>query len=210
MPRKAGRKAKTVTKKKSVPKKARKVMKKVSPIPAGFHTVTPSIIVHDGAAAIEFYKKGFGAKEKGRAMGPGGKIWHAELQIGDSRIMLMDEFPEMGANSARRIGDSPGSIWLYVKDADRLYQQALAAGATSVMPPTDQFWGDRSAMVEDPFGHSWNIASRRQNVSAREMEKRRLAAVQESERGQSGGPESRAPEPPSPPSVTDFMPPDNP
>ena len=173
MPKKASLKVKKIARKNTV--------SKVEPIPKGYHTITPSIIVHDGAAAIEFYKKGFDAKEKGRSLGPGGKIWHAELQIGDSRVFLMDEFPEMGANSARRIGDSPGSIWLYVKDVDKLYHRAVGAGASSVMEPRIEFWGDRRAGIEDPFGHTWYIASRKENVSSREMEKRRLAAVRETE-----------------------------
>ncbi len=181
MPRKAGRRAKTAKhSRKAAPKKTRKVARKIEPVPRGYHTITPSIIVHDGPAAIDFYKKGFGAKQVELDFGPGGKVWHASLRIGDSMFMLMDEFPEMGANSARRIGDSPGSMWLYVRDVDKLYQQAVAAGATSVREPEDQFWGDRSAMVEDPFGHTWSIATRKERVSRREMEKRRLAAIEQS------------------------------
>ncbi len=210
MPRKAPRKTRKVkSARKSPHKKTRKTVKRVEPIPKGYHTITPSIIVHDGAAAINFYVKGFGAKERERDIGPGGRIWHAALQVGDSLFMLMDEFPEMGANSAKRIGDSPGSIWLYVKDADKLYQQAIAAGAKSVTPPTDRFWGDRSAMVEDPFGHTWSIATRKLKLGPREIEKRRLAAMQEATQRSAHEAASSAPADSPTPSVTDFLPPDN-
>lgn len=215
MPRRAPRKTRSVKSarktapKRVMPRKAKKTIKSVGPVPKGYHTITPSLIVHDGAAAIDFYAKGFGAKEKERDIGPGGKIWHAALQIGDSIFTLMDEMPEFGANSAKRLGDSPGRIWLYVKDTDKVYQQALAAGATSVMPPTDQFWGDRSATVDDPFGHTWNIATRKEKLSRRELEKRRLAAVQDAAQRTAEGPgQSSSMDSPAP-SVTDFLPPDS-
>lgn len=152
----------------------------VSPIPEGYHTITPSIIVDNARAAIEFYIKGFGAREKERDIGPAGKIWHATLKIGDSLFMLMDEFPEMGAKSAKRLGDAPGSIWLYVRDVDKFYQQAVKAGAATVRQPTDEFWGDRSATIEDPFGHTWSIATRKEKLTPREFEKRKKEAIQES------------------------------
>lgn len=212
MPKKSSRKAATVKRKKSPPGKVRKAAKRVEPVPRGYHTITPSLIVHDGAAAIEFYVRGFGAREKERDIGPGGKVWHSALQVGDSLFMVMDEFPEMEANSARRIGDSPVSIWLYVKDVDKLYNQVVAAGATSVMAPMDQFWGDRTATVEDPFGHTWSISTRKEVLSRRELEKRRLAALEQvSQRAASRPSRQPAEEYPRetseelPPSVTDFV-----
>lgn len=147
--------------------------------PKGYHTATPGLVVHDAPAALAFYVKGLGATERSRDLGPGGKVWHAEIQIGDSIIMVSDEFPEMGSKSAKTLGDSPGGIWLYVPDADALYQQALRAGATSVQAPSDAFWGDRMAMVEDPFGHTWTIATRRLELSPEEMEQRRRDAVRQ-------------------------------
>ena len=145
--------------------------------PEGFHTATPSIVVHDAPAAIEFYVKAFGAKERSRDLGPGGKVWHAEVQIGDSVVMLADEFPEMGSKSARSIGDSPGSIWLYMPDVDGVYQNAVRLGATTVREPTDEFWGDRLAMIEDPFGHTWAIATHTEDVTPEEIARRRRAAA---------------------------------
>jgi PhnB protein len=145
--------------------------------PVGYHTVTPSIVVHDAPAAIAFYVKGLGARERSRDLGPGGKVWHAEIQIGDSIVMLSDEFPEMGSRSAKTLGDAPGSLWLYVPDVDEVYRKALHAGATSVREPSDEFWGDRLAMIEDPFGHTWAIASRRENVTPEEIGRRRRAAM---------------------------------
>ncbi len=145
--------------------------------PEGFHNVTPGLIVHDGTAALEFYVRAFDAKERSRNLGPGGKIWHAEVQIGDSIVMLMDEFPEMGSKSAKTIGDVPGGLWLYVPDVDRLFRQAIDAGASAVRAPADEFWGDRIGIVEDPFGHTWTIATHVEDVPADEMARRRDAAV---------------------------------
>ncbi len=145
----------------------------------GFHSVTPAIILDDCAAALQFYAKAFGAKERARDGGPGGKIWHAEIEIGDSRVMLSDEFPEMGSKSAKTIGDAPGGLWLYVPDVDRTYQDAVAAGATSIRPPDDQFWGDRMAIVEDPFGHTWTLATWKELLTPEEMGRRRDAALQQ-------------------------------
>jgi len=153
--------------------------KKVAPVPRGYHTVTPAIVVDDAAGAIRFYRKAFGAKERNRSVGPGGKIWHAEIQIGDSVVMVSDEFPEMGMKSAKTLGDVPGGLWLYVPNVDRVYRAAIKAGATSVREPKDEFWGDRMAIVDDPFGHTWSMATHRENVSPKEVERRRKAAVQE-------------------------------
>src|SRR5712691_3595419 len=132
---------------------------KVKPIPHGYHTATPYLIVSGAAGAIEFYKKAFGATELMRMADPKGKIGHAEIQIGDSHIMLADEFPEMGYRSPQSLGGSPVSIHLYVEDVDTLASQAIAAGAKVLRPVKDQFYGDRSGTFEDPFGHVWTIAT---------------------------------------------------
>jgi len=145
----------------------------------GFHSVTPALIVDDCAAAIPFYAKAFGAVEKARDLGPGGKIWHCEVQIGDSLIMLSDEFPEMGSKSAKTIGDAPGGLWLYVPDVDATHRAAVAAGATSIRPPNDEFWGDRMAIVEDPFGHTWTLATWKETLTPAEMQERREAAMRQ-------------------------------
>ncbi len=144
----------------------------VKPIPDGFHTVTPYLIVDHGAAALEFYKKAFGATEVMRMADPSGKIRHAEIKIGDSIIMLADEAPEVGARSARSIGGSPITIHLYVEDVDSLTNRAVAAGAKLVRPVQDQFYGDRSGTVEDPYGHQWHISTHKEDVPMEEIKKR--------------------------------------
>ncbi len=144
----------------------------VKPIPDGYHTVTPYLIVNDGAAAIEFYKQAFGATELMRAPGPGGKLMHAEIRIGDSPIMLADEFPEMKVLSPSSLGGSATSILLYVEDVDALFARAIAAGGKEKKPLQDQFYGDRSGTLEDPFGHSWTISTHVEDVSKEEMDKR--------------------------------------
>ena len=132
----------------------------VKPVPEGHHTVTPHLTVRDGMKLIEFYKQAFGAKEQRRSVTPDGKsLLHAELSIGDSRIFLNDEFPEMGARSPLGTNGTPVQLHLYVEDVDSLYQSALSAGAKVVMPLADQFWGDRYGVVEDPSGHRWALAS---------------------------------------------------
>lgn len=145
---------------------------KTKPIPDGYHTATPYLIVRDGAKAIEFYQRAFGAKETVRMAGPDGKVMHAEIKIGDSPIMLADEFPEMNARSPQSIGGSPISLMLYVEDVDSLTRQAIAAGATVERPVLNQFYGDRSGTLTDPFGHRWTIATHIEDVSPEEMEKR--------------------------------------
>ncbi|MBI2761975.1 MAG: VOC family protein [Chloroflexi bacterium] len=147
----------------------------VNPIPEGYHTATPYLIVDGAAAAIEFYKKAFGAVELFRMDGPDGSIMHAEIKIGTSPIMLSDEAPRMGARSATTIGGSPVNIMLYVEDVDALSAQAEKAGAKVVRPVTDQFYGDRSGTFEDPFGLQWHIATRKEDVSWEEMQKRMAA-----------------------------------
>lgn len=144
----------------------------VKPVPEGYHTVTPYLIIRDAARAIEFYKKAFGAKEMVRMPAPGGKIGHAEIKIGDSYIMLADESPELGHNGPQSIGGSPVSIVLYLEDVDAVVDRAVAAGAKVVRPVEDQFYGDRSGGVEDPFGHSWHISTHIEDVSPEEMKKR--------------------------------------
>jgi PhnB protein len=149
---------------------------KPKPVPDGYHTATPYLIVNDAAQAIEFYKKAFGATELMRMAQPGGKIGHAEIKIGDSIIMLADESPDVGARSPQSIGGSPVSIMLYVEDVDRVFSQAVAGGAKVRRPVADQFYGDRTGGVEDPFGHLWYIATHTEDVSPEEMRKRAAAA----------------------------------
>ena len=153
--------------------------KKVKPIPDGYHTVTPYLIVNGAAKALEFYKKAFGATEIMRFPGPDGKIGHAEIKIGDSRIMMADEFPEMGARSPLSVGGSSVNLLLYVEDVDKLASQAVAAGAKVRRKVQDQFYGDRSGTFEDPFGHVWSIATHTEDVSPAEMQKRAAAAFAE-------------------------------
>lgn len=144
----------------------------VKPIPNGYHTVTPYLIVKDAAGAIEFYKKAFGATELMKLADAGGKVGHAEVKIGDSPVMLADEFPEIGAQSPQTLGGSPVSILLYVEDVDVLLEQAVAAGAKVLRPVKDQFYGDRSATVADPFGHVWTIATHKEDVPFEEIQRR--------------------------------------
>ncbi|MFY9583403.1 MAG: VOC family protein [Candidatus Acidiferrales bacterium] len=151
-------------------------MSKVKAIPDGYHTATPYLIIKDAARAIEFYKKAFGATEIMRMAEPSGKVTHAEIKIGNSPIMLADEFPEMGARSPQTIGGSPVSIFLYVENVDALANQAIAAGAKVLMPVQDQFWGDRYGKLADPFGHLWDIATHKEDVAPEEIHKRAAAA----------------------------------
>ena len=142
------------------------------PIPAGYHTITPCIVVKGAAEAIAFYIRAFGAEEISRAPSPdGSKIMHAEIKIGDSRIMLSDEFPEMACLSPLTIGNTASSLHIYVEDADAAYQRAVDAGATSTMPLADQFWGDRFGMLKDPFGHNWSIATHQYDLTEEELAK---------------------------------------
>jgi PhnB protein len=148
-----------------------KMAHNVRPIPQGYHTATPYLICKDAAAAIEFYKKAFGAQEIMRMPMPGGKIGHAEIKIGDSMIMLADENPEIQAKSPQQLGGTPVSILLYVEKVDNVFKQAVAAGAKAVREPQDQFYGDRSSWVTDPFGHSWYIHTHVKDVTPEEMRK---------------------------------------
>lgn len=144
----------------------------VKPIPVGYHTVTPGLTVKDGTRAIDFYKRAFEAQERFRMEGPPGKIGHAELQIGDSMIMLSDEMPGNNNRSPQSLGGTSVNIFLYVKDVDASFKQAVAAGAKADMPPADMFWGDRFGKLTDPFGHSWSMATHKEDVAPEEMKKR--------------------------------------
>ena len=153
----------------------------VSPIPAGYHSVTPYLVVRGAARAIEFYKAAFGAVEVMRLEMQPGVLGHAEILIGDSHVMLADEFPEMGARSPESIGGTPVSLMVYVADADAIFDQALTAGATLTRPMVDQFYGDRSGMLTDPFGHTWCIATHVEDVTPQEMSRRMAEYVKSSE-----------------------------
>jgi PhnB protein len=148
----------------------------VKPIPDGYHSVTPYLIIKGAAEAIDFYKQAFAATELFRMQQPDGKIGHAEIKIGDSPIMLADEHPEMGHVSPKTLGGSPVSILLYVEDVDAVFKQAITAGAHEKMPVEDKFYGDRGGSLTDPFGHIWHIATHTEDVTPEEMEKRMAAA----------------------------------
>jgi PhnB protein len=135
-------------------------------------TVTPYLTIKDAARGIEFYKQAFGATEVMRLAEPSGKIGHAEIRIGDGIIMISDEYPEMDVRSPQTVGGSPVAIHLYVDDVDAVFRRAASAGAKVVRPPTDQFYGDRSGKLVDPFGHIWFVATRKENVSPEEMNRR--------------------------------------
>jgi PhnB protein len=146
------------------------------PIPDGYHTATPYLIIRGAADAIEFYKKAFGATELFRFPTPDGKIGHAEIKIGDSPIMMADEFPQMGYKGPQSLGGSPVSIMIYVQDVDTIFNQAVAAGATVKEAVSDKFYGDRMGTLTDPFGHVWHISTHKEDVSMEEIEKRAKAA----------------------------------
>jgi PhnB protein len=144
----------------------------VNPIPSNYPRVTPYLSIAGAAAAIDFYTQVFGAVERGRMPGPNGTIGHAELEVGDSMIMLADESPEIGFRSPNAYGGSPVTIMVYVDDVDGVVGRAVQAGATVVRPVEDQFYGDRSGQFDDPFGHRWAVASHVEDVSPEEMERR--------------------------------------
>jgi PhnB protein len=149
--------------------------KKVKPIPDGYHVITPYLIVRGGVAALEFYQRALGATELCRMDMGGGKVGHAEMRIGDSIVMLADEHPEMGYKSPQAYGGTPVSLVLYVEDVDALVQQAVDAGAKVTRPVQDQFYGDRSGTVVDPFGHVWTIATHKEDLTPEEIGKRAAA-----------------------------------
>ena len=141
----------------------------VKPVPDGYHTLTPFLTVRDAARAIEFYKQAFGAEERGVAKDPDGKVMHAELKIGDSIIMLGDEYPEFGALSPQSIGGSGMGLHIYLDGVDAAFDRAVKAGAQVEMPVMDQFWGDRYGKLTDPFGHKWSIGTHIKDLSQEEM-----------------------------------------
>jgi uncharacterized glyoxalase superfamily protein PhnB len=145
---------------------------KVKAIPEGTHSITPHLSVREASKAIEFYQKAFGAKVLGVHTTPDGKVMHATLQFGDSRVMLADEFPGMGTPAPQTLGGSPVILNLYVEDVDALWNTAVAAGAKVTMPLANQFWGDRYGQVVDPFGHSWALGSHVEDVAQEEVERR--------------------------------------
>jgi PhnB protein len=142
----------------------------VKPIPEGYHTITPTLTIRDAARAVEFYKQAFGAIERAVMKGPGGKLMHAELRIGDSIIMMADEFPEYGSLSPQSIGGSGTGLHIYVEDVDSAFDRAVKAGAKVEMPVADMFWGDRFGKLVDPFGHKWSIATHTRDMSLGEIE----------------------------------------
>jgi PhnB protein len=140
-----------------------------TPIPKGYHTVTPTLTVRNAADAIEFYKKALDAEEVMRFEGPDGKITHAEIKIGDSVVFLGDEMPAMGVKSPQTLGGASGSLYLYVEDVDKSFQRAINAGGKEKMPVTDMFWGDRFGQFVDPYGHAWGISTHKEDLSQQEM-----------------------------------------
>jgi PhnB protein len=149
----------------------------VKPIPEGYPRVTPYLIVDGASAAIDFYTSVLGATERMRMSAPEDRVGHAEIEIGDSVIMLADESPEMDARSPRTVGGTPVSLHVYVEDADGAFERAVAAGAKALQPVEDKFYGDRSGSFEDPFGHRWHVATHVEDVPPGEMEKRAAAAM---------------------------------
>jgi PhnB protein len=151
----------------------------VQAIPDGYHNATPYLYLRGAAAALDFYKQAFGARELMRFPGPGGKLMHAEMQIGNSILMLADENPEMGVRSPQALGGCSSSIMLYVEDVDARFAAAVAAGAKVQRPVKDQFYGDRSGTLEDPFGHVWTIATHKEDVTVEEAQRRAGAYQQQ-------------------------------
>jgi PhnB protein len=149
----------------------------VKPIPEGYHTLTPYLAIDGAAEAIEYYTKVFGAKERGRMLAPDGKIGHAELELGDSMLMVSDAVPQATTRPPRELGGTTASVFMYVEDVDAVVQRAVDAGATITMEVADQFWGDRFGSIRDPFGHSWSIATHIEDVSPEEMTERAKAAM---------------------------------
>ena len=150
-------------------------MANVKPIPDGYHSVTPYLSIKGAAEAIDYYKKAFGATELFR-MENDGKIGHAEIKIGDSPVMLADEFPDMGFVSPKTLGGSPVGLMIYVDDVDTVFNRAIESGGVQVKPLQDQFYGDRSGTLKDPYGHVWTVATHKEDVAPEEMEKRMAAS----------------------------------
>lgn len=175
------KKAKKTTRRpatKATAKKTARPAKKVKSIPDGYHSVTPYLIVRGGARALAFYVKALGAKELMRLDMGGGKLGHAEIRIGDSVVMLADEFPEMNCKSPQAFGGTPVSLMVYVEDVDARVKQAVAAGAKLIRPVQDQFYGDRSGVLLDPFGHQWTLATHKEDLTPEQISKRMAAMKQ--------------------------------
>ncbi len=149
----------------------------VKPIPEGYQTITPYLAVDDAAEAIEYYKKAFGAKERVRMDAPGGKIGHAELEIGNALVMLADPFPQATTRTPKELGGTSASVFMYVEDVDAVVKQAVDAGGTITMEVADQFWGDRMGSVTDPFGHVWSISTHVEDIPEEEMAERAKEAM---------------------------------
>jgi PhnB protein len=172
------------TRTKRAPKKTRKAKaatKTVQPIPAGYPAITPYLRIRGADRALEFYKKAFGAKEKGRMAGSDGRVMHAEMQVFNTVVMLSDEFPDRGALSPESLKGSPVGLFVYSRDVDAAIARAVAAGATVTMPAQDMFWGDRFGTIRDPFGHDWQFATHKEDVAPKEMQ-RRFQAMQAQQR----------------------------
>lgn len=146
-------------------------MVKKQVVPQGYHTVTPNLVVEDAGEALTFYRKAFGADETVRMPGPNGRIMHAEMRIGDSVFMIGEQMPDMGRNSPRKYGGSPVGFYVYVESVDTAWKRAVDAGAKTMMPLADMFWGDRTGTLEDPFGHIWTLAEHVKDPTPEEMEK---------------------------------------
>lgn len=159
--------------------------KAARPVPEGYQTVTPYLVLDDCAAAIEWYKKALGAEELGRSSGPEGKIMHAEIRIGNARVMLSDAM--MGNKGPKALGGSPASLFLYVEDCDTWFARAVKAGANGKMPPADQFWGDRFGSFEDPHGYTWSVATRKEDLTPEETEQRAAEFFKQMQHQPAGG-----------------------
>jgi PhnB protein len=165
-------------------------MAAVKPIPEGMHTLTPNLVLRDCAKAIEFYKRALGAQEMSRMPAPDGKsIWHAELRIGDSVVFMNDEMPGMGASAPSPERPVPVTMWLYVKDCDASFRQAVDAGAQARMPPEDMFWGDRCASVSDPYGYQWSFATHVKDMTMDEMKRAGEEFARQMQQGQGQQPQ---------------------
>jgi len=161
-------------------KAARKLSRAVAPVPEGYHSITPFLIVRGADRAIDFYKRAFGAKEHGRMPGPDGKsIMHADLSIGNSRFFLSDEDVESGCRSPESLGGASAGIYLYVENVDEVYRKAVEAGGKPTRPVEDMFWGDRTGTIRDPFGYEWSLATHTEDVTPEEMRKRGESFVRE-------------------------------
>lgn len=170
-------------KRKPIRKAKRKAKPKPRPVPAGFHTLTPYLVLSDATRAIEFYKKAFGAKVREVHYTPDGKVMNAGLKIGDSIILMSDEFPMGPCKSPQTLGNTTFVVHIYVKDVDKLFSQAVAAGATVTMPLMDAFWGDRYAQLKDPFGHCWSMAAHNRNLTAKQIEEAGKAVMEQMAKG---------------------------